>query len=342
MAAIKVVADLEGIHINSRSSPKVSVVIPAYSLDRWDYLCEAVASVQAQTIMDLEIIVAIDHNPELLTRAAREFPGVTVVANGVSRGASGTRNAGVAASHGQVLAFLDDDAVAHPDWLELLLRPLTDPSVVGVGGRLVPLWSASRPRWFPLEFDWAIGCSYRGMPKSATSVRNVWSNNMAIRRECFDAIGGFRSGFGKVGTRSHPEDTDLCLRASAHDHGGTWTYEPNAVVGHQVPLDRATISYFLKRCYLEGQGKAALASLNGVADSTSVERMYTRRILPRGFIRGFLEMVRGEVSGVSRSLAIAAGISVAIAGYLGGRTAAVADTLREGRPHNRHTGIPNC
>lgn len=301
------------------SFPTVSVIIAAHALDRWDGLCKAVASVQAQTVRDVETVVAVDHNPELLAKATREFPEVTVVANRVSRGASGTRNMGAAASHGQVLVFLDDDAVAQPNWLEALLQPLADPSVVGVGGRLEPLWKTSRPWWFPLEFDWVVGCSYLGMPENTTPVRNVWSNNMAIRRDAFDVIRGFRDGFGKIGNYNQPEDTDLCLRAAVRNGGGLWIYEPKAVAFHHVPADRATLNFFLKRCYNEGQGKAALACLNGANESTSTERRYVRCVLPYGFIRGLLEMVRGEVSGSVRSFAIVVGMSLATAGYLANR-----------------------
>lgn len=316
--------------INAEGFPTVSVIIPTHSLDRWDDLCKAVASVQAQTVRVLETVVAVDHNPELVAKVTHEFPELTVVANTVSRGASGTRNMGVAASHGQVLVFLDDDAVAQPNWLKALLQPLADPSVVGVGGRLEPLWKTSRPWWFPLEFDWVIGCSYLGMPENTTPVRNVWSNNMAIRRDVFDAIHGFRDDFGKIGTHSQPEDTDLCLRAAVHNGGGLWIYEPQAVAFHQVPANRATLNFFLWRCYNEGQGKAALASLNGVTESTSVERRYVRYVLPYGLIRGLLEMLRGEVSGAVRSFAIVAGMSLATAGYLVSRAVA-----HVGTPHER-------
>jgi glycosyltransferase involved in cell wall biosynthesis len=322
---------LSEYHPNPIGFPTVSVIIPTHSLDRWDDLCKAVASVQAQTVRVLETVVAVDHNPELLARIAREFPQVMVVANTARRGASGTRNIGVAASHGQVVAFLDDDAVAQPNWIAALVQPLIDPSVMGVGGRLEPLWNISRPRWFPLEFDWVVGCSYLGMPEQATPVRNVWSNSMAIRRDVFDAIRGFRDDFGKIGNYSQPEDTDLCLRAAVHNGGGSWIYEPKAVAGHQVPADRATFNFFLKRCYNEGQGKAALASLNGVAESTSVERSYIRHVLPYGFTRGLLEMLRGELSGAARSLTIVAGMSLAAAGYLASRTLARAGTPRERR-----------
>jgi cellulose synthase/poly-beta-1,6-N-acetylglucosamine synthase-like glycosyltransferase len=298
------------------SCPSVSVVIPACSLDRWDSLYEAVASVQAQTVQALETVVVIDHHPELMAKAASELPGVTVIANAGTRGASGARNAGAAASRGEMLAFLDDDAIASPNWLESLLQHFKDPKVVGAGGRLEPLWKTRRPQWFPQEFDWAVGCSYMGMPDSATIVRNVWSNAMAIRRQAFDAVGGFRDDFGKIGAWNRPEDTDLCLRTAEYDGGGTWIYEPNAIVGHQVPAERTTRRHVRSRCYYEGQGKATLASLNGISESTSTERQYARYVLLSGVARGLRETARGDASGLARSFAIIAGTSFALVGFL--------------------------
>jgi hypothetical protein len=158
-----------------------------------------------------------------------------------------------------------------------------------------------------------------GMPESATVVRNVWSNTMAIRRQAFDAVGGFRDDFGKIGSWSRPEDTDLCLRTAEFDGEGTWIYEPNAIVGHQVPAERTTLAYFLRRCYYEGQGKATLASLNGISESTSTERKYARYVLPHGIARGLGETARGDASGAARSFAIIAGTSFAIVGFLADR-----------------------
>jgi Glycosyl transferase family 2 len=290
-------------------------------MERWNDIQEAVASVRAQTVPVLETILVVDHNPDLLARAQQDLPDVIVIPNAGSQGASGGRNTGVAASSGEVVAFLDDDAVASPACLEALLRHFASPEVVGVGGRLDPLWSGSRPRWFPPEFDWAVGASYRGMPEKAVPVRNVWSGNMAIRRQVFDAIGGFRDDFGKVGGRSRPEDTDLCLRAAAAQPRGTWIYEPAGIADHRVPPVRATLSFFLHRCFNEGAGKAALAALNGTGESTSAERQYTRRVLPGGVIRGLRDAVHGDASGGLRSIAIAAGFSCTAAGFVAGQAA---------------------
>jgi glycosyltransferase involved in cell wall biosynthesis len=298
--------------------PTVSVIIAAFSMKRWNDLSQAVASVRQQTVGVLETIVVIDHNPSLLARAELEFRSVTVLANSGHHGASAARNTAVSASSGELIAFLDDDAIASPGWLEALLKHFDDPSVIGVGGRLDPVWATSRPRWFPPEFDWAVGASYVGMRKSAGPVRNVWTNNMVIRRQTFDMVGGFRDEIGKVGTRSRPEDTDLCLRATARC-GGIWIYEPAGAAGHRVPSERATLRYFAYRCFHEGWGKAALAALNGMANSISAERRYTRHVLPVAVFRGLKEAIRGDISGALRCFAIVVGFGVVMAGFLLGR-----------------------
>ncbi|HXT89766.1 MAG TPA: glycosyltransferase family 2 protein [Trebonia sp.] len=317
-------------------TPDASVVIAAFASDRWEYLLDAVRSVTTQTRPPLETIVVIDHNPELLARARRELrtaaaphgdaredapgnahPSLLVIPNAGARGASGARNTGVARSSGDVVVFLDDDARATPTWLDRLLPHFADPGVVGVGGRLDPLWATARPRWFPAEFDWAIGASYAGMPTKTAPVRNVWASNMAVRRAAFDAVGGFREDFGKVGTVSRPEDTDLCLRVD----GGAWLYEPTSAVGHWIPAHRATLRYFLVRCYNEGRGKAGLAALNGPAASTSQERGYAARVLPKGIARGLRDVLRGDLAGAARSAAIIAGLAAAGAGFAAGTKA---------------------
>jgi cellulose synthase/poly-beta-1,6-N-acetylglucosamine synthase-like glycosyltransferase len=308
---------------------RVSVVIAAYTTQRWDRLQEAVASVRAQSVPAFEIIVVVDHNPELLAMARDGLGHVTVIPSAGSRGASGTRNTGVSVSSGEIIAFLDDDAVASPTWLESLLPHFAGREVVGVGGRVEPIWAVSRPHWFPPEFDWVVGVSYRGMPQGVTPVRNVWSNNMAIRRRVFLAIGGFRDDFGKTGERARPEDTDLCLRATAAHLGGTWVYEPAAIAGHWVPVRRATVGYFLRRCFNEGCGKAALSVMDGSRRSTSVERQYAQRLLLRLIIGGPPGTAPDARWGIWRRLAVAAGLSSAAVGFLIGQVLARG---RRGRP----------
>jgi GT2 family glycosyltransferase len=306
---------------------RISVVLAAFDMGRWELLRTAVESVQRENRADVQIVLAVDNNEALYARAARELPGVDVVHNTGERGASTTRNAGAAVATGQLLAFLDDDARAEPGWLSHLMRPLTDsPDVIGVGGAVAPAWQTAAPRWFPMEFGWVVGASYTGLPSRGAPVRNVWSENMAVRVEDFRGVGGFREGFGKVGNASRPEDTEFCVRIQSRHPGSHWWYEPAALVHHAVPGERANLRFFLRRCYSEGRGKAALAVLVGSKAGMSAERSHVTRVLPLGVLRGLRDAGRGDVWGLSRAAAIVAGTAAAAWGFVHERHLANAST----------------
>jgi glucosyl-dolichyl phosphate glucuronosyltransferase len=296
--------------------PTVSVIIPTYTKARWDWLQEAVASVRAQTVPATEIIVVVDHNPGLLEEISREFQDVIAVPNIGGQGVSGARNSGVKASRGEVVAFLDDDSIARKDWLATLLRHIVVPGVVGVGCYSDGLWETPCPSWFPGEFSWTIGVSYSGLPKEPTAMRNVWTSAMLVKRSAFEVVDGFREDFGKIGNRSLPEDTDLCLRIAAVQEKAIWMWDPEKVMQHRVPAGRATFSYLMSRCFLQGWGKAAMAQMDGFDESTSSERNYALRILPAGVCRGLADALRGDLSGLGRSGAIIAAFTVTVAGYV--------------------------
>jgi glycosyltransferase involved in cell wall biosynthesis len=298
----------------------ISVIICAYTEDRWHDLVAAVESVQKQTLPAHEIIVVVDHNPTLWQRVQNAIPAVIAIENSGPRGLSGARNSGLALAQGDIIAFMDEDAIADPNWLVHLQAGYSQPDVIGVGGAIEPLWLGGRPAWFPEEFNWVVGCTYRGMPQSAAPVRNLIGCNMSFRRDVFTVVGGFRSGIGRIG--SHPvgcEETELCIRASRAFDGAHFLYQPLARVRHRVPTSRATWRYFRTRCYFEGQSKALVTALQGSRAGLATERAYTQKTLPLGVWQGIQDGVRGEWAGLARSAAIAAGLVITTAGYLTGK-----------------------
>ncbi len=297
----------------------ISVVICTYSADRWDDLGSAVASIESQTLAPDELILVIDHNPRLADRVRLRFAAARVVENEAECGLSGARNAGSSAARGELLAFLDDDAVAAPDWLEQLVAAYR-PGILGVGGAADPAWPSARPRWFPAEFDWVVGCTYRGLPEVAAPVRNMIGAGMSLRRDVLRGVGGFEAGIGRVGKLPVGcEETDLCIRAGARFEDGSFLFEPRARVSHVVRPDRATPRYFAARCFAEGRSKALVARRSGQTRGLSSERAYSLRILPRGVARGVADvMLRRDPFGAARALAIVAGLSITTAGYLVG------------------------
>ena len=267
-------------------------------------------------------MLVIDHNPTLYARARERFPAATVIENPYPPGSSQTWNAGITAATGEIVAFIDDDAVAAPDWLEQLLRHYVDPQVVGVGGQITPIWSNGRPRWFPEEFDWVVGCSYRGLPETVAPVRNLIGCNMSFRRQVLHDIRLFLTDQGLGHVAGQPigcDETELCIRLRQQFPDAILLHNPQAVVYHTVPATRARRSYFRSRCYLEGKSKATVSRLVGVDAGLSAERRHTFKTLPRGFGRGIRDAVfKLDFYGLGRAGAILAGLSITTAGYLWG------------------------
>ena len=300
----------------------ISVVICAYTDKRWSQTCAAVNSVRAQSMSGAEIILVVDHNAQLYKRLSAAFTDITVVENREPPGVSGARNMGVALARGDIVAFLDDDAAAEPDWLKFICDSYTDPAVIGAGGLILPRWETGRPRWFPPEFYWVVGCSYLGMPGPGAPVRNLIGANMSFRREVFEISGGFRTD---VGRNSDPrpfggEETEFCIRVGQRSPDSVLVIENRATVSHLVPRARCRFSYFTSRCFAEGLSKAQVTTTVGSTDGLSAERRYASRTLPRGVARGAADFLRGDLWALGRAGAITVGLTAATAGYIIGST----------------------
>lgn len=291
------------------STRSVSVIVCAYTVERLDLIRENLHAIDRQLSANDELIVVIDNSPDLAEIVRAEFSHLTVVENDAGRGLSSARNTGVKYAQAEILAFVDDDAIAQPHWLESLRSQFTDPDVVGVSGQTRPHWQQGQPGWFPAEFGWVVGCDFRGLPPDGSEVRNPIGANMAFRRSALEGIGGFSDELGRVGTGTAGcEETDLSIRIREHTSGKI-IRATSAVVDHTVPADRSTFRYFVNRCWNEGRSKAVLTMLVGQSAGLSSERTHLIRTLPRGIVS----------SSTSQALAIIAGTAITVAGFVSGK-----------------------
>ena len=330
-----------------QSSTTATVIIPAYTMDRWDLLSRAVESVQSQTRPPLELILCIDRNPELFSRCQHEWgsqadPGgvpIHVVANrfdqddsgagahvrahGAKRrfGAGWARNTAAELAKGDILVFLDDDAFGDADWLEHLLAPYDDADVVAVGGAPLPAYETGRPPWFPWNFDWVFGCAYEGMPKQLAPLGHLIGANMSVRREAFEGIGGFHS--------IDFDDLDLCMRVAAACPGQQLLFEPRAIVHHYVPAQRVEWRYFWRRCFYVNREKVEAFADMGDAANIEAERAFVRKALTTQVAVELRTVSSGDVNGLRRLGAMGIGVAMAGLGHLVGQLLHFSQSVRQ-------------
>ena len=309
------------------TAPSADVVICTYTLARWEVFARAVESVLAQTVAPQQLIIVVDHNDELLARCRQEWgagradPPVKIViaaSQFVGKQAS-SRNTALLLARSEIVAFLDDDAVAAPDWLARLLAVYaTHPGAVAVGGAPRPNYGAPRPSWFPPEFEWVFGCHYQSLPDRLAPVRHLIGTCMSVRRDDMLAVGGFHGDAF--------EDMDLSHRV-AHEHGpAAVLYEPRAEVQHYVPPDRMTWSYFWRRCFDANRIKVGLWADMGESGNIGAELRFGVHVL-LALVPALLAAVTVRPERLQQALVAMAGLALGGCGYVAGRV-----QLARGRP----------
>lgn len=296
--------------------PTCAVVVCTYSLDRLDDLDACLDSLERQDRTPDEVLVIVDHNPAL---ADRIRSSVATTPNAGDLGLSHARNTAIAATTAEVIAFLDDDAVAEPGWLDALLEPFADPRVAAVGGRIEPVWPERRPDWFPRHLDWTVGCTNPGLADQVVEIRNVFGASAAFRRAALERVGGFPIDLGRVGADvAGCEETQVCIRIR-QTADEIVVFAPRSVVRHRVTPGRTRVRYVLRRCFGEGRSKARLARTVGTSSAIGDEREYSRAIA-----RAAMSDVTGSIRGprrLGRAFVLVAGLSSAALGYASQRIA---------------------
>jgi glycosyltransferase involved in cell wall biosynthesis len=166
-----------------------------------------------------------------------------------SMGVSHARNVGLQNCVSDVIAFLDDDAEAAPDWLEHIRNTFIagEPEVGVVGGRVLGKWSAERPPWLEdslLSYlsliDWG--------PVQRLTKASEWlaGANVAYRTSLLRAVGGFRTDLGRKGGTLLGNEETFATKA-IRSQGYKIVYEPKAVVCHSIANDRLTHAWFRRR-----------------------------------------------------------------------------------------------
>jgi glycosyltransferase involved in cell wall biosynthesis len=303
----------------------VSVVVCTHTQERYDVFSEAVRSVLDQTYVPVEVVLVVDGNPDLAERVREDFGDAAADADGVervvvhdndeNRGISYSRTKGAELASGEVVAFIDDDGVAEPDWVERLVETYESTDAVAVGGDVRPNWRVERPDFFPAEFYWLVGCVEPDFAEDGEEVRNTYGSNISYRREAFLAVGGYDPNTGRKGDKhiqAHEAPAGIRL---LREYGKGVVYTEDAVVHHTLFAYRGDFRWLVARSFWQGYSKRVMDLL--YPDAPDDKNDYLRWLVGErvpGRLKGLI--TKPSVAAVLQLLAIVVFTSAVGLGYL--------------------------
>jgi glycosyltransferase involved in cell wall biosynthesis len=265
--------------------PVVSVVVPTRG--RAAYLEVTLDSLLAQRTATAHEILVVDDGADDATReVAGSRPGVRYVAHERRRGLNAARNTGVRESRGQLVAFVDDDVLVPPGWLDALATGAArHPDAEAFGGPIRARFEGPTPR----------GCGREEPPITTLDLgaedrecEAAWGANFAVRRAAVERIGPFDERI----VRPHGDEEEWLERLRAA--GGRIVYLADAGLDHRRAGEDVRLTPLARAAYARGRAARASDSRRGRAPSLAGELRVLagcgwhtlRRACPQGVIMG--------------------------------------------------------
>ncbi len=217
----------------------ISVVVSTY--DRARHLRRALAGLAVLRHPAFEVIVVDGPSTDDTAEVLAAYAGRIRVARCPEPNLARSRNIGLAIAAGEIVAFIDDDAVPEPDWLDALERGFADPAVGGVGGFIRDHAGVGFQCKVVAADRLGDNCGYDNLAEAeadgldctpgAARYLSLTGANSAFRRAALVSVGGFDEAYAYF-----LDETDLCLRLV--DAGWTLTCAPSAEVHHAYAESR--------------------------------------------------------------------------------------------------------
>lgn len=200
---------------------KVSVYVPCFNSERTIGAC--LASLIAQRRKPDEILLIDDGSTDRSLEIAKRYPGVKVIHHAVNKGLATARNSGIRFSKGDLVASIDSDCAADPDWLLRLAAEMEhDPKLSGVAGAVNESERDTIPdRWRTFHMAQHYGRTAIDNP------RFLFGANTVFRRSALEAAGPYPASL-----KTNGEDLEICRRIYSRVDGAKFRYQPRAVVQH--------------------------------------------------------------------------------------------------------------
>jgi glycosyltransferase involved in cell wall biosynthesis len=250
-------------------TPKISAIICTHNRDR--YLGLAIDSLLQQDCDQFEILVidnASTDTTQSVVEARLSDPRVRYIYES-TLGLSAARNRGAQEAKAEILAYLDDDAIATPTWLSHLVKAYEqDDRLAIAGGKVNLIWTdgITAPNWLSEGLAGNLGAYDLGeklvyIEQPGLTPRGL---NYSLRRTFLDQVGGFDLQLGRVG-KNLLSNEELHMTELALDRSWRVAYLPEALVGHHVAPERVNPAWFLERGWWQGISECYREQLSGQA-----------------------------------------------------------------------------
>ena len=249
------------------TEPTLTVIVCTYN--RADLLTKCLDSIAAQTLdSDLFELIVVDNNSTDKTpQVADEYePKIRhfryVFEN--NQGLSHARNRGIEEAHSEYLVYLDDDALAPPEFLANLVNVIKSFRPDFVGGPVYPYYIDHKPAWFRDSYEIK---KYENESRFSQTCR-VTGANYTVKADVFQRVGTFNVKMGMIGNRMGlGEDAALLdkYRLITPPSAQKVYYSMDCWVTHYVPKEKMKLGYYLKRKYLSGRTQVRIAGLDNAS-----------------------------------------------------------------------------
>ncbi len=234
---------------------EISAIICTFN--RAAYLPQAVRSLLQQSEGAFEVIVVDNASTDDTRKICEGFlrtHGNFRYVYEPKKGLSNARNAGIEHAKGRFVAFIDDDARAEQDWLETILAAFKTivPRPASVGGRIFLEWEGEKPEWFPDEFLGYLGhLDYGATPFFLGPDKTLFGGNIAFKKDIIKEINGFDAKLGRTREGLLSNEETKVFKMLNQRHYPVY-YEPDAIIHHMVPRERATEDFLYLRSLWQG------------------------------------------------------------------------------------------
>lgn len=240
-------------------TPKISIVIPTIDyLRQKEKIYQIIAAIENQKTKLIFEVIIVDNAPNISKETTDTLPSFVRIIREPKQGLSRARNTGILVSKGDIIAFIDDDVIPAPTWIDATMQAYKIPDTLCVGGPVILEDSDSvrYPIWFSDYFlRFIIPPKF---PESTGIIKAPYyiiGANMSFKRNIFNRYGFFDVELGRIGNcLLSGEDMEFMMRLPQN---GIF-YEPLAITSTKITQHRLTRIYFVQRIFWQAVSDARI------------------------------------------------------------------------------------